>query len=920
MGKILSKLSLSKQEERVLLLSMSGMGDKEVAKEMGVAFETVRTSWHRIRTKVGSTTRAELIARLVEEGAARALEASASENERLVAENAHRRQAEQRFLAIASVAPIGMFVASSTGECLYVNEEWQRIAGRTAEEAMGRGWLKAIHPEDRERADSDSASHPKPESSLSDIRYLRPDGTITLCRVTASAMKIDGHLIGTVGTVEDVTDRRKAERRLLRAHDFNAAILNIAGCLVIVLDRLGNIVLFNRTCEVATGYSQAELIGRSLFDLLVAEQDRPTVRELFIEPRAGGFPNEKENSWVRHDGSELLLSWSNTALLDADGAVEFVIKTGIDITLQRRLENEVKAKDERFRSFMDHLPAAAFAKDAEGRLTYANKRFGGVFGKSGQSLIGKRDDEFLPIKAARQNEENDRVVFETGRSREAIEIQPTLLGDRRFLSHRFLFSGEDGQKLMGGVALDITPLWEAEQKLRAAAETGFDILMILRPHRDEAGEIVDFVFEFANTKAEQYLARTQKEIVGARMSQISDTEGWRFVQGRYLRLLRTGEIFQEELLSESEGLRGRWVHYQAHAVGEMIVASVRDVHDAKMVHLALEEREERLNQAERLGKVGSYQLDPASGMATWSCSMHEMFEVPPEGPVSPDRLAALVHPEDVGTYRARRDRCRRNGTPLDVRFRVVTESGRTIHIHNTAQSIVDGEGNFAKSMGTVRDVTVESQFQSQLDEQVRMLHVAHIELEIRQEELQQANLRLSELASLDGLTGLKNHHSFQERLKFDVALSTRHGRSLTVALLDVDHFKQFNDTYGHPAGDQLLERLGTLLRTNARRGDFVARYGGEEFALILSATDLAGAMALCEKLRLAIESERWAYGPITASFGCAPMREIDADAATLVAQADRALYRAKANGRNVVQAWVEEEEEELLGTGGAALV
>jgi diguanylate cyclase (GGDEF)-like protein len=165
------------------------------------------------------------------------------------------------------------------------------------------------------------------------------------------------------------------------------------------------------------------------------------------------------------------------------------------------------------------------------------------------------------------------------------------------------------------------------------------------------------------------------------------------------------------------------------------------------------------------------------------------------------------------------------------------------------------------------------------------------------------NARLAELAATDGLTGLKNSRAFREALTSAGSFASRMDHPLSLILLDVDHFKSYNDTFGHLAGDDVLRTVGTLLRGQLRLHDLAARYGGEEFAVLLPATDDAAAQIVAERLREAIASHPWPLRPITASFGVATLAVGDpASPPDLVAWADRALYASKRAGRNRVTA------------------
>ncbi len=150
------------------------------------------------------------------------------------------------------------------------------------------------------------------------------------------------------------------------------------------------------------------------------------------------------------------------------------------------------------------------------------------------------------------------------------------------------------------------------------------------------------------------------------------------------------------------------------------------------------------------------------------------------------------------------------------------------------------------------------------------------------------------------MTGLLNHRMFQQKLAEEFERSGRYHTSLSLMLVDVDKFKQFNDTYGHPAGDQVLKQVATVLQSAARGTDWVARYGGEEFVLILPETNEAGALEAAERIRSAIEEAAWPNRPVTISVGVASMRLNTDSPAMLIAEADQAMYVSKEFGRNRV--------------------
>ncbi len=177
----------------------------------------------------------------------------------------------------------------------------------------------------------------------------------------------------------------------------------------------------------------------------------------------------------------------------------------------------------------------------------------------------------------------------------------------------------------------------------------------------------------------------------------------------------------------------------------------------------------------------------------------------------------------------------------------------------------------------------------------------------RTQELEQANAELANLAQKDGLTGLFNRRASEERMDQEAVRHRRTGKPFSLLVLDIDHFKRINDTFGHAIGDEALRRVATGLQAHCRSSDFVARIGGEEFMLLLPETDLAGALETGEKLRCAIsELPIPGVGMLTVSVGAAQSQpEINQAIRSVLKAADDALYRAKHTGRNRVVAAIE---------------
>ena len=199
------------------------------------------------------------------------------------------------------------------------------------------------------------------------------------------------------------------------------------------------------------------------------------------------------------------------------------------------------------------------------------------------------------------------------------------------------------------------------------------------------------------------------------------------------------------------------------------------------------------------------------------------------------------------------------------------------------------------------------QAQSELQTVNALLMAQRQQIDSQRRELQERNISLQSQATRDSLTGLRNHRALQERLSEEVARHQRGHEALSLLILDVDNFKGYNDSFGHPAGDEVLRSISRFMEEQARNSDLVARYGGEEFVILLPQTDRAASLVVAERVREAIAGAPWPLRAVTASIGVATIGDWSDDktdgatqSALLLERADEALYLSKANGRNRV--------------------
>jgi diguanylate cyclase (GGDEF)-like protein len=243
----------------------------------------------------------------------------------------------------------------------------------------------------------------------------------------------------------------------------------------------------------------------------------------------------------------------------------------------------------------------------------------------------------------------------------------------------------------------------------------------------------------------------------------------------------------------------------------------------------------------------------------------------------------------------------------------VVESGSDAGGHAIAltpgRSVQFGDALDAPQRDLLNEIASLIRFADDRDERV-------CELKSRLDSMERANLdltlknrALSEISARDSLTGLYNRWYVMEKIESEMNRSIRHGSPVSLIMLDIDHFKRVNDSFGHSAGDRVLRSVGQVLRDSCRVYDVAGRYGGEEFCIVLPETRVGSTSVVAERIRERLEASRFEVGAdsvvVTASIGIAGVDSSEVEGAlsssTLIDRADLALYAAKHHGRNRVE-------------------
>jgi diguanylate cyclase (GGDEF)-like protein/putative nucleotidyltransferase with HDIG domain len=268
-----------------------------------------------------------------------------------------------------------------------------------------------------------------------------------------------------------------------------------------------------------------------------------------------------------------------------------------------------------------------------------------------------------------------------------------------------------------------------------------------------------------------------------------------------------------------------------------------------------------------------------------------------------------IHPDDIDMVKtAIADHIAGKTPTLEFEHRVLHKEGEYCWLLCRGIAVFNAMGKVCRLTGSQTDITLRKHAEQKLETALNDLKFALASEKVLLDELDKKNKELVELSITDGLTGLYNHRFIQERFEFEFKRVKRYGGNLSCMMIDIDHFKNLNDTYGHQCGDYVLREISGLLKKHSREVDICGRYGGEEF-LILTNVQLSYTMLFASKLHAAIEKYPFCFDDkkfhVTVSIGLAEFKPGMKDRHELIEHADLALYEAKDNGRNMIRIWKE---------------
>jgi len=824
------------------------------------------------------------------------------------------------------------------GRFHYLNDVACRFYGYTREEMMQKRVFEFQAPESAESWVPRISELKTKGRATFELVNFRKDGSRVPIEVNARVIEMGGRQL-VLSVARDITKRKRMEKELQLSEQKYRQIFNSTGTASIAIEADTTISLVNREFEILSGYSKEEIEGKKSWkEFIVSDRlDDMIGYHNLRRTDPGSAPKQYETEFLTRTGAVRQVILTVSMITGTSQSIAFIL----DISGIKQAEEATRQSESNFRTLFEDAPIGV-ATSRSGRMLTANRACLAMFGyTSSTEIAGISLLEHIAPQCHGQVEAYFNAIVRSGEQGKEAPDKLETVGLRKDGS-QFPFEVEtasielsDGPAVIGYFT-DITERRQAEEELLASEEryrTVFDINKTAMVISEE-----DMTISLINAETEKIIGYSKEEAEGKMKWTEFIPEGDRERMTEYHRLRRVDpdavpKEYEWRLISKNSGIRDVSMLVAMIPGTKKSVASFLDVTDRKVAERELQaaneqlarlvgELEERNAEMNQLGEMGEqFQSCQNTGEA---CAIGAQYiqKLFPDYTgalcmINPSRdlveaiqmwgdpapTSKVFEPTDCWALRRGRPHlvddahpgvlcghitCPQVGQYLCVPMMAHGEALGILHLNHTVPEL--DQQRLTERIFSEHNIQLATAIADQIA-------LALADLKLR-EKLRQRAIR-------DILTGVFNRRYMEETLERELRRAERNKSSLGVIMLDIDHFKEYNDFFGHAGGDALLHELGGMLKKSIRGADIVSRYGGEEFVIVLPDTTLEITRERAEELRQAAKDLHVYYldkplGKTALSFGVAAFPEHGRTIEEILKSVDAALYRAKKEGRDRV--------------------